>query len=156
MKALSYIRKRIGHHHDLFDGPGEPLPKGKQTEPKIKWRHSRARVLLYDDIERGVLQFDDEDQPMISLKDIYAMHPEYADYLFVNFERRLIALKDLFDELIRRADDDIAALENYMANHEISEVNWLGMIQWQGSEAQEYVIEDIDEDAHLESLQSHA
>ncbi|CAJ1945417.1 unnamed protein product [Cylindrotheca closterium] len=78
------------------------------------------------------------------------MHPEYADYLFLNFERRLIALKDLFDELIRRADDNIAVLENYMANHEISEVNWLGMIQWQGSEAQEYVIEDIDEDVHPE------
>ena len=76
--------------------------------------------------------------------------PEYAEYLFVNFERRLKALKHLFDSLVDRADEDIDALENYMANHQISELNWLGMIQWQGSEAQEYVKQDIEEDLHLE------
>lgn len=78
------------------------------------------------------------------------MRPEYADYLLVNFERRLMALRDMiFDEQIGRADDYIAALENYMKNHEVAQVNWLGIIQWQGSEAQEYVLRDIEEDIHL-------
>ena len=62
-----------------------------------------------------------------------------------------MALRDMiFDEQIGRADDYIAALENYMKNHEVAQVNsWLGMIQWQGSEAQEYVLRDIEEDIHL-------
>jgi len=139
-----------GHHLELCDGPGEPLPKGKQTEPKIKWRHSRPRALLYKDIEDGVIEFDEDNQPVQSLEEIYAMRPEYSDYLLVNFERRLMALKELFDALIGRAEEDMEALENYMAHHEISQVNWLGMIQWQGSEAQELVIQDIEEDLHLE------
>lgn len=37
-----------------------------------------------------------------------------------------------------------------MRNHEISELTWSGMIQWQGSEAQPYVLQDIEEDVHLE------
>ena len=36
-----------------------------------------------------------------------------------------------------------------MKNHEISEVTWKGLIQWQGSEAQEYVLQDIEEGIHL-------
>ena len=125
------------------------MPKGKQTEPRIKWRHSRAQALLYDDVEKGIIQFDDDNQPLMSLEEIYAMHPKYLDYLFVNFERRLNAIRDLIDTLIGRADDDIMVPENFMENHEISQVNWLGMIQWQGSEAQEYVIQDIEKNMHV-------
>lgn len=137
-----------GHHQELFDGPGEPLPKGKQTEPKTKWRHSRARAILYDDIEKRIVQFDEEGEPLDSLEEIYAMHPEYSEYLFVNFERRLRALREIFEALISRADEDIEALENYMANHEVAEVTWKGMIQWQGSEAQEYVLQDVEDEVH--------
>lgn len=139
-----------GHHHDLFDGPGEPLPDGKQKEPKIKWGQSRARALLYDDIEKGLIEFEEDGEPRVPLEQIYTMRVEYAEYFFSNFERRLKALRDIYDALINRAEDDIEALENYMANHESSLVNWLGMIQWQGSEAQEYVIQDIEDEVHLE------
>jgi len=36
-----------------------------------------------------------------------------------------------------------------MKNHKISEFTWKGLIQWQGSEAQEYVLQDIEEGIHL-------
>ena len=35
----------------IFDGPGEPLPEPFK-EPKRKWRNSRARRLLYDDVKQ--------------------------------------------------------------------------------------------------------
>ena len=73
-----------GHHNDLFDGPREPLPDGKEKEPKIKWGHSRVRALLYNDIEKGIIEFDEDGEPEMSLKDIYAMRPEYAAYFFPN------------------------------------------------------------------------
>lgn len=139
-----------GHHHDLFDGPGEPLPDGKEKEPKIKWRHSRARALLYNDIEKGIIEFDDDGEPEISLKEIYAMRPEYCDYFYSNFDRRLKSLRGIFEKQINRAEDDVAALENYMNNHTVSLVTWKGLIQWQGSEAQEYVIQAIEEGIHKE------
>jgi hypothetical protein len=47
-----------GGRNDLFDGPGEPLPEPFK-EPKRKWRNSRARRLLYDDVKNGVVQFDE-------------------------------------------------------------------------------------------------
>ena len=78
-----------GDHRELFDGPGEPLPDGKQKEPTIKWRHSRARALLYGDIEKRIIEFDEDGEPLMSYKDIYVMRPEYADYFFSKIESAL-------------------------------------------------------------------
>jgi hypothetical protein len=50
-----------GFPNDLFDGPREPLPEPFK-EPKRKWRNSRARRLLYDDVKNGVVQFDENKQ----------------------------------------------------------------------------------------------
>ena len=152
MHASAHLVKIIkeGHHHDLFDGPGEPLPDEVYKEPKIKWRHSRARKLLYNDIVSGAIRFDDDDKPLMSLQEIYAMHEDYADYLFDEFEGRLETLRLLHESYISRAEEDCDALANFIANHEVSQVTYKGYIQWQGSPAQELVIQDIDQDLHIE------
>jgi hypothetical protein len=52
-------------------------------EPTIKWKKSRAQALLYQDIKEGWVPLhakDDNGKSTMKLKDIYDMHPEYAEY----------------------------------------------------------------------------
>jgi hypothetical protein len=87
---VRYVKVTMeGDPNDLFDGPGEPLPEPFQ-EPKRKWRNSRARRLLCDDVKNGVVQFDENNnKPVMSLEEIYSMHPEYGEYDESQFGDRL-------------------------------------------------------------------
>jgi hypothetical protein len=121
-----------GDPNDLFDGPGEPQKEEeKHKEPKIKWKKSKARALLYEDVKKNVVTFDNNNKPLMSLEEIYTMHEEYAEYRFDKFRER------------RAEADDILVLELYISKHSISYSNWKGLIQWQGSGAQEAAKEDI-------------
>jgi hypothetical protein len=45
-----------GDPNDLFDGPGGPRQKEETIEePKIKWKNSMGRKILYEDIKAGTL-----------------------------------------------------------------------------------------------------
>ena len=83
----------------LFGGPGEARVDGFK-EPRIKWQHSKARRLLVDDVKDGNVEFDDDDNPVLPIKDIFSMHPEYADYDFERFGERLLAELLTFRKLI--------------------------------------------------------
>jgi hypothetical protein len=55
-----------GDPNDLFDGPGEPQKEEeKHKEPKIKWKKSKARALLYEDVKKNVVAFDDNNKPVM-------------------------------------------------------------------------------------------
>jgi hypothetical protein len=142
-----------GKKEDLFDPPGpdeeeEVDVRGPFREPKIKWRKSKAKQLLYEAIMDGVVPLEAKDEHgnmTMSIKDIYLVHQEFAFYSFEKFPNRLKALRDKIKELDSRADEDELAFKIYKKNHKPSLFSHKGYIQWQGSSAREYLLDDLDD-----------
>jgi hypothetical protein len=68
-------------------------------EPKIKWKDSKAKALLCDDIMNGmIIPLHATDGAMNKKKssgkllDIYSMRPEYAEYSYAKFSSRLLSI----------------------------------------------------------------
>ena len=129
-----------------------PQPRGgKKKEPKIKWKKSKARALLYADIKEGrvpLVAKDADGKPTMALKDIYALHPEFQDYDYGKFSSRVSGVRKIIQGCTNRAAADLAAFNNYKANHPPSVSSHKGYIQWQGSKARECLLEDIKEGKH--------
>jgi hypothetical protein len=126
--------------------------KPKFKEPKIKWLKCKARELLYKDIYEGRVPSvakDANKQSTMPLRDIYLMHSEYADYDYEKFSGRLSSLRKIVNENNRRAEADQAAFDQYKNNHQASLFSHKGYIQWQGSDAQNSLLQDLEEGVHL-------
>jgi len=113
-------------------------------EPKTKWRKSKAKMILYEALLDSTVPLDDKRFEAMSLEDIYSIDPELSLYDFAKFKDRLNRLRDKVMALDKRADEDLAAFQNYKKNHSPSLFSHKGYIQWQGSSAQEYLWEDLD------------
>jgi hypothetical protein len=125
--------------------------KKKFIEPKIKWKKSKARSLLYKDIVEGEVPPDATDadgQSTMQLKEIYVMHPEFAEYDYEKFSRRLSSLRQIIKKFESRSRDDQEAFENFKNHHPPSLYSHKGYIQWQGSEAQELLLQDMEDKKH--------
>jgi hypothetical protein len=121
-------------------------PKEEHKEPDISWRDSDAKKLLYKDLRRGNVPAKAKDQhnkSTMKLKNIYVMRPEYLEYRYDMFSSRLSSLRSTFSTNTHRAEDDLAAFDVYVINNEVSTMSHKGYIQWQGSESQRLVQEDI-------------
>lgn len=132
----------------LFDppGPNDDLEDGKVKEPRIKWKDSRAKRILYEMLMEGIVPVreEDEDNPVMSIKEIYMLHEDFALYDASKFNERLQRLRNKIIDLDNRASDDLKAFENYKKNHEPAKRSHKGYIQWQGSCAQELLWEDLE------------
>jgi hypothetical protein len=118
-------------------------------EPKIKWKKSKARALLYKDIRAGTVPLDPPRAGGgMALSDVYALRPEFREYNYSKFSSRLGSLRTIIKDANNRAEADQEAFENFKANHPISLFSHKGYIQWQGSEAQESLLEDIEAGFH--------
>ena len=115
----------------------------KGEEPKIKWSKSTARRLLYRDVKEGMVSLEQLDDP--SIDQIYIMHPQYAEYSHAKFPGRLKSIQNTITKLNSRAEDDQKSFDLFVKNNEISYHNSKGFIQWQGSEAQSLLLEDIND-----------
>jgi hypothetical protein len=71
------------------------------------------------------------------------MRPEYSEYHYDMFSSRLSSLRSTFSTNTHRAEDDQAAFDVYVINNEVSTIIHKGYIQWQGSESQRLLQEDI-------------
>lgn len=80
----------------------------------------------------------------MSLGDIYALNEEFALYDPDLFGGRLNDLRKKIIELDKRAAEDRRAFDIYRKNHEVSLYSHKGYIQWQGSDAQELLWDDIE------------
>lgn len=123
-----------------------------EKEPKVKWKNSKAKQLLRKDILEGRVPLEARDANNRStkpLKEIYGLHPELQEYFYKNFSRRLASLrKTIKEEKVRQALDQ-EAFDNYIQNHPSrSLLSKQGFIQWQGSEAQQRLLEDIAANLH--------
>ena len=128
-------------------------------EPKISWAKSEAKKLLFKDLVAGIVPLEskytdgtstrvlpvseEEENPMKPLQEIYAMRPEYAKYDYAMFSSRLSSLRKTTSNYQKRAADDQDALDVFIENHPISYHSHKGYIQWQGSEAQRFLREDL-------------
>jgi hypothetical protein len=115
-------------------------------EPKKKWEKSEARKRLYLLILDGVIA--DEDNDAEDLQEIYMMDEEFLKYDYGKFKDRLSRLRTKIHQLNDRAKDDLEAFENYKSNHKPSLFSHKGYIQWQGSDAQELLLDDIAKNMH--------
>ena len=126
--------------------------KANFKEPKITWKKSDAKWLLYKDVMDGLVPLEatnqDNGQSTMQLREIYIMRPEYSNYLYEKFSSRLSSLRKTIKVANTRANDDEEAFKNYKQNHEPSEFLHKGYIQWQGSEAQELLGEDMEAGLH--------
>lgn len=121
-------------------------------EPKIKWKKSKAKSLLYKDIKEGRVPLEAKDEngkTQMDLKDIYAMHPEYKEYDYSKFSSRVSSLRKTIKELKDRAAVDLELFNNFKANHPPSLFSHKGYEQWQGSRAQIRLLKDIEAKKHI-------
>ena len=122
-------------------------------EPKVTWRNSRAKVVLYTLITDEVVPLEAKDannQPTMAIRDIYNLNDEFKKYDFNNFSSRLNAVRIKIKELNSRADDDLAAFENFKENHAVSLFSHKGYKQWQGLRSQECLLVDLEAGKHKE------
>jgi hypothetical protein len=69
--------------------------------------------------------------------------PRFQDYLYAKFSSRLSSLQMTMKDANDHADQDQQAFDNFKANHTPLHFTHKGYIQWQKSEAQERLLEDI-------------
>ena len=135
------------------EGTNEENEKKKNSkEPKIKWRKSKAKRLLYQDMMEGRVTLDKDDLgengEKMQLRDIYVLRPEFAEYHYDKFSSRVSSLRKAINNAESRAEQDQEAYDNFTASHPPSLLSHKGYMQWQGSDAQKQVIEDIKEGLH--------
>jgi hypothetical protein len=128
--------------------------KGKIAEPKITWRKSKAKSLIYKDTMEGtrvLLEAKHENGELtMPLLDVYTRQPGLAKYHYSKFSRRLGYLRKTIAELMDRKKEDQQDFVAYVSNHPASSFSHHGYmyIQYQGSEAQELLKQDIEEKLH--------
>jgi hypothetical protein len=119
------------------------------TEPKTKWRKSKAKKLLHDAIIDGRVPEDDNGDETMGLEETYFLLPEFSLYSYEKFPERLARIRAEIKHNKNRAIDDLAAFKRYMQNHEVSYFSHKGYIQWQGSDAQDMLLDDIMNGLHI-------
>jgi hypothetical protein len=118
-------------------------------EPKIKWRKSQAKQLLHDAIVDGRIPEDDNGDELMGLEEIYFLLPAFSLYSYEKFHDRLARVRAEIKHNKNRAVEDLNAFQIYMRNHEVSYFSHKGYIQWQGSNAQDLLLDDMLNGLHI-------
>jgi hypothetical protein len=115
----------------------------------VKWKKSKARSLLYKCIIEGRVPPDAttnaNGRSTMQLCDINLIHPEFAEYDYEKFLSRLSSLRKIIKDADNGAWADQEAFGNFKNNHRVSLVSHKGYIQWQCSEAQELLLQDMEQ-----------
>jgi hypothetical protein len=125
--------------------------KIKFKEPKIKWKVSKARVILYQDLAEGKIPRHATDQygkSTMKLEVIFQMHGEYKLYDREKFSSRLSKVRDMYDDCMHRKSMDEEAFNTFLHNHNPSLFSHQGYPEWQGSDAQSLLRDDIEANKH--------
>ena len=77
------------------------------------------------------------------------MRPEYALFDHKKFEKRLETLRNRAGESTSRSQDDESRFEAFVARHEVSLFSHKGYEQWQGSNAQQLLLLDLENKKHV-------
>jgi hypothetical protein len=112
------------------------------------WRYSEARRLLEQDLRSGVIPLDGH---AMSVEECYTQRPEFSDFEFESFARRLHALRKQCAAKTNRSVADTAALahDRVIAERQIAAGGIIRLLQWDGSEAERLLKLDIANDLHI-------
>jgi hypothetical protein len=83
---------------------------GEGEEGKVKWKGSKARRLLYNDVREGLIPLDAKDEvgtPTMTLQEIYTSRAEFAAYDYNKFSSRLATIRGIIKQFKERADADL-------------------------------------------------
>lgn len=120
------------------------------TEPKIKMKKSSAKKPLCEDLAEGRVSRKAKDANGRSTRhpsDICDSQPEFKECQRSKFSSRLSSLRKSVSENLSGVDIDLRALKDFISRHPVSHTTSRGPIQWQGSDAQKLVKEELASDA---------
>ena len=113
------------------------------------WGHSNARQLLIDDILNGIIPLTNEEMmPSVA----YRSRPEYAQYPESDFPPRLKAVREICKARLNRSVVDTAAYHNDRRFDVRPAQAATGLPRWEGSEAERFLKEDIENELHEQML----
>lgn len=110
-------------------------------EPTTKWARSRAK----DNIVKAL--FDGSITADTPLDEVYEIE-EVGNYKRSKLEARFKSIVDTVAKSTSRRNKDKAAFDDFASRSVPSLVSHLGYIQWQGSDAQACLLEDIANNKH--------
>jgi len=116
------------------------------TESKYEWRNSKAKEKLTELFLNGTIPM--EDDGTTDLKQIFYMDEEITKSGWDRFKDRFRSLREQLHRESDRAEDDFLAFQNFAANHKASTFTERGYAEWEGSEAQKQLQDDMDADKH--------
>jgi hypothetical protein len=133
------------------DSKKKKKQKDKFVEARVKWKHSKAKSLLERDLREGRVPLEilpGKRRYSMRSQDVYDMHPESKLYDPDKFPGRLASLRKQVLKRNSRAEDDEKALQVQAKNYDFAIYTYDGFIQWQGSNAQELLWEDMEKGEH--------
>ena len=94
------------------------------------------------DLKEEMVSLEQLDDP--SFDQIYIMHQHYAEYSPIKFPGRLKSIQNTIQKINSRTEEDQKLFDLFVKNNKISQFNNKGCMQWQGSEAQRLLLENIN------------
>ena len=114
-------------------------------EPRTKWKNSKAKIKLYDDLVAGEIPLVVEHEETVEgIQAYWLSRQEYQLYDPDKFQERINSLRETIKGRLNRARDDMLAFQQFKFNNQPSIISKRGYIQWQNSLAQALALEDID------------
>ena len=82
------------------------------------------------------------------MKGIYSIRPEFSQYSYEKFSGRIASVRKTVRDFMTRAAKDKERFDTFKSLNPVSKISHKEYIQWQGSEAQELLRQDIQEKNH--------
>lgn len=123
----------------------------------MPWSIHPARQLLFDEMAAGRIPLTAEE---MGPDEVFAIYKDSFEFQGMpndaTFTRRLKDLREIVDRDKDRAKDDLAALKAALTNHQkdVPAVNHRGEPQYNGSDIQKFLIQDIKDNKHVGKLPS--
>jgi hypothetical protein len=109
------------------------------------WRTSAARQLLEDDLLNGTIPLTNAEMMPLA---VYRSRPEFAQYPYASFPRRLKTLRDTCSLRLNRRTADAAAYRHDQRFDVRPTQLAYGLPRWEGSEAEQWLKHDITNGLH--------
>jgi hypothetical protein len=119
------------------------MPESEQPKPSVKWQDSRAKKKLTKDILSGKVP------PEWKPKRVLATRPELYKPYEKNFGNNLRNLRKALIMQQDRADEDDAAVQHDLGLYPRLPADARGYPRWDGSAAQQLLIQDVKEGRHV-------
>jgi hypothetical protein len=111
------------------------------------WRYSEARRLLEQDLRSGVIPLHGGE---MTVEECYTQRPEFSDFAFESFARRLQALRKQCTAKNNRSVADTAAFAHDCALLARKQDDAPGvLLRWDGSEAERVLKLDVANGLHI-------